>query len=155
MAPSSIMENNNKKRASAQRILLVEAPENVVWDPKSWSKYYLSSQIIFSIRKYICVYPKSFIDLSLSFQEKDRNDKQLSCLMRSLKDFGSMIPCEWSLEATMVWKQGIPLSKYAEGKEQALTEGEMGEVVILLSGPEIHPSLAVPSSLGEISNIGC
>lgn len=66
-----------------------------------------------------------------------------------------MIPCEWSLEATMVWKQGIPLSKYAEGKEQALTEGEMGEVVILLSGPEIHPSLAVPSSLGEISNVGC
>lgn len=41
-----------------------------------------------------------------------------------------------------------------EGKEQALTEGEMGEVVILLSNPAIHPFLTVPSYLGEISNIG-
>lgn len=54
----------------------------------------------------------------------------------------------------MVWKQGIPLSKYLKGKEQALTEKEMGEVVILLSNPAIHPFLRVLSYLGEISNIG-
>lgn len=66
-----------------------------------------------------------------------------------------MLLSEWSLEAAVVWKQGIPLSKYVKGKEQALTEGEMGEVVILLSNPAIHPFLTVPSSLDEISNIGC